>query len=358
VSGSAVQGGRRLQLRILGFPVHIDLSFPLIMGLLGFNLIGSVGDLVIWLVVATLSVFVHELGHALVARTTGARPEIALTGFGGLTTYSPPGPVSRGRSLAISLAGPLVGLVIGLALAAGYYSFRGDLYWDSWQLLALRYGMWTCIGWSVLNLLPVLPLDGGQAMRELLPGAPPVRARRAAGVSVITAAVVAVLAYLWGQPFVALFFLFFGLTNVLAMRRPAADGDAAGPRATPEQAVVGMLWQGAAVQARQTMESLPEGTPIDLAVHGAVMAATGEPAQGFALLHQELARRPDDANVAALLVLARALVHDWPGLDADLRGRAGAVVPRSVVERAAQEAQTAGRPDVAQWLLDPQAPRA
>ena len=37
------------------------------------------------------------LGHAVVARTTGARPAIALAGFGGLTTFEPPRPLSRGR---------------------------------------------------------------------------------------------------------------------------------------------------------------------------------------------------------------------------------------------------------------------
>jgi hypothetical protein len=80
------------------------------------------------------------------------------------------------------------------------------------------------------------------------------------------------------------------------------------------------------------------------------MALTGEPDQGFALLHQELDRRPTDPNVAALLVLAHALRHDWAGLDAELRGPAGALVPGSVLQRAAQEALSADRPDVAERL--------
>ena len=369
-SGSAVQGGRGLRLRLFGFPVHFDLSFVVIMGLLGYNQLqsGGVRDLVIWLVVATLSVLIHELGHAVVARTTGASPEIALTGFGGVTTFVPPRQLSRLRSLAISLAGPVVGLVVGAGLLGLYVAFSDSLWAGSWQRTALQLGIFTCLGWSVINLLPVLPLDGGQAMRELLPGPPEVRARRAAMVSVAAVVPVVVLAFWLQQLWIGLFFVFFGVSNLLSLRQPSGDagsatgpgtgpGGGAGRTLSPEQAVVALLWQGAPVQARRTMEELPPGTPIDLAVHGAVMALTGEPAQGFALLHQELARRPADPNVAALLVLARALGHDWDGLDAELRGPAGALVPATVLARAAQEATSVGRADVASRISVPRPPR-
>jgi Zn-dependent protease len=354
VSGTAVQGGRRLRLRVLGFPVHIDLSFVLIMGILGFGGMtrGNLRDLVLWLIVATVSVLVHELGHAVVARTTGAEPEIALTGFGGVTTWVPPAPLSRARSLAISLAGPLVGLVLGMGLLFLWRAVGDSLDGGSWQRTVIWFGVWTCLGWSAINLLPVLPLDGGQAMRELLPGSPPVRARRAAIVSVVAVLPVVGLAFYLQQPWVGLFFLFFGVSNVLALRqpRPGAEPPGQGAPMAPEQLVVAQLWQGSADQARRTMEELPPGTPLDLAVHGAVMALTGQPDQGFALLHQEFERRPGDPNVAALLVLGRALGHDWAGLDAELRGPAGAVVPGSVLQRAAQEAISAGCPDVAERI--------
>jgi hypothetical protein len=116
---------------------------------------------------------------------------------------------------------------------------------------------------------------------------------------------------------------------------------------TPQQAVVGLLWQGAPAQARQVLESLPPGTEIDLAVHGAVLAATDQPEQGLALLHQEVARRPGDENAVALLVLAHVLRHDWAAVEADLTGPLARDVPLPLVERALQEATAAGRPDVA-----------
>jgi Zn-dependent protease len=348
-----VQGGRALlRGRVFGFPVHVDLSFVLIVGLLGWHPGVSARDLAIWLVIAPLSVLAHELGHAVVARTTGARPQIALVGFGGVTTFEPPRPLSRLRSLGISLAGPGVGLLLGAVLVAVNLSVYDTLDPSSWQASALWAGEFTCVGWSLLNLLPVLPLDGGQAMRELLPGAPQVRARRAAMVSVATAglAALATLYLLPGQPFLAMFMLFFALTNVLALRQSARSGPQRGPApgpTTPEQAVVALLWRGDATAARQLLAALHEGTPVDLAVHGAVLALTGDRTQGHALMLQELRRRPGDVNAVALLVLTQTLEHDWDAVLATLQGPYGHSAPQTVVDRAVAEARGIGREDVA-----------
>jgi stage IV sporulation protein FB len=353
-----VEGGRPLlRGRLLGFPVHLDLSFVIIMAILGYYPGVTLLDMGLWLLITPIAVLTHELGHAVLARAAGAAPEIALAGFGGVTTFTPPGPLSRLRSLGISLAGPAVGLVLGFVLFFVLKTFGDDLAGDSWQHSALRIGIWTCIGWSVLNLLPVLPLDGGQAMRELLPGSPEVRARRAAGVSVVVALVTAAVAYLlFRQIFIALFMVLFAVTNFMAVRQPAAartrgpaDGPIRGPGGgnTPENSVVGLLWQGQPARARELLESVPASTPVDLAVHGAVLALTGDKAQGHALLNQELQRRPGDPNAAALLFLTLALEHDWDGLVSALQSPVGRSVPTPVLDRAIEEAQGTGREDVA-----------
>jgi Zn-dependent protease len=353
-----VEGGRPLlRGRVLGFPVHLDLSFVLIMGVLGYRPGISLRDLILWLLITPVAVLVHELGHAVTARAAGASPQIALAGFGGVTTYVPPGPLSRLRSLGISLAGPAVGLVIGFALLALWYGVGDGLEPGSWQRVALGMGIWTCLGWSVFNLLPIVPLDGGQAMRELLPGAPEVRARRAAMVSFVTALLAAGAAVYLGQTFVALFMGFFALSAVLELRR--SSGAARQVTVTADQALMQLLWQGDAARARDVMESLPEGTPVDLAVHGAVMALTGDRAQGHALLDQELRGRPGDPRLVAVLVLTLALEHDWDALVATLQGPLGPLVPRSALERAVHEARGVGREDVAgrlTLLAEPGAP--
>lgn len=360
-----VEGGRALlRGRVFGVPVHLDLSFVLVMALLGFfrTTAPTVTYMALWLVIATLAVLTHELGHAAAARAARADPHIALVGFGGVTTFTPPAPLSRARSLGISLAGPAVGLVLGgvawLLLVTVGPSLQTSPWLEDngWQFQALWITMWTCLGWSVLNLLPILPLDGGQAMRELLPGDEATRTRRAAMVSVIVAAAAALAAYLYGQHFIALFLVFFGISNLLALRQSAdsqgggdpsgSSGAADGPT-TPEQSVVALLWRNDPAGARRLMESLPPDDSIDLAVHGAVLALTGDPQGGHALLDQELRRRPGDVDVAALLVLTQTLEHDWDALLATLYGPLGPAIPPPVVERAIAEAAGVGRDDVA-----------
>jgi Zn-dependent protease len=349
-------------LRLFGFPVHLDFSFVIIMGILGYYPADTqqetIRNLVIWLLITPFAVLTHELGHAFTARAAGAvAPEIALAGFGGVTSYSTPGPLSRARSLGISLAGPGVGLVLGSVLWAVYLGVGDDFDSSDWRGQALRIGIFTCLGWSVLNLLPVLPLDGGQAMRELLPGSPQVRTQRAAAVSVVVAAIVAVIAYTrFGQPFIALFMAFFAVSNVLALRESGwslgGTGGGGGRRGpvgpvTPERAVVDLLWRSEPAQARRLLESVSPATPVDVAVHGAVLALTGDREQGYALIGQELERRPGDPNVVSLLILALTLEHDWDGLIARLQGPLGPSVPPPLVERAILEARGTGREDVA-----------
>ena len=169
-------------------------------------------------------------------------------------------------------------------------------------------------------------------------------------VSIVVAVLAGIVAYQYfGQIFVALFMAFFALTNFLTLRQysDARRGSSRQAPATPESAVVQLLWQNEPTRARQVMESLPPGASVDLAVHGAVLALTGDPAQGHALLTQELQRRPGDPNVVALLILTLTLEHDWDGLVAVLQGPLGPNVPRQVIDRAVTEARGIGREDVA-----------
>src|SRR3954464_7580102 len=109
-----VQGGRGLlSFRVFGFPVQVDWSFVLFVFLLGWRPGITLHRLRIWLLRAVLAALAHELGHAVAARLTGARPSIALVALGGVTTYVPPRQLSRLSSLGIALAGPAVGLVLG-----------------------------------------------------------------------------------------------------------------------------------------------------------------------------------------------------------------------------------------------------
>jgi Zn-dependent protease len=143
--------------RLFGFPVEINLSFLLLLGVVYFAFGGLAGLVVVGLTFA--SVVVHELGHALVARKYGVHVSgIELSFFGGAAKMVQM-PRSANHEIAIAAAGPAVSLAIagiGLSLGTALYS----------PLLAE-------IGWINLvlagfNLIPALPMDGGRILRALL----------------------------------------------------------------------------------------------------------------------------------------------------------------------------------------------
>ena len=338
------EGRSLLTFRVLGFPVHVHWSFVLFVGVLGWQPGITPQRLGIWLLLAFLAVLTHELGHAVAARMIGAQPSIALVALGGVTSYVPPRPLSRISSLGIALAGPAVGLVVGGALLVVGRSV--DVEPGGLAEYTLLMAIFTTLGWSVLNLLPIVPLDGGQAMRELLPGDPETRARRASVISIVLAVGFAFFILVnpaWGQ-FALIFVAFLVLVNVLALRSSASSTSSSRRRVAPglEGQAVQQLWEGRPADARALLERRPEGGEVDLAVHGAVLATTGQRDQGLALLQQEWARRPGDPDVTALLALAHLLLGEWRDIARLLSGPSASAVPPALVARAIATARAQG----------------
>lgn len=115
-------------------------------------------------VLLMVSVFLHELAHALVARARGMRVrELALTLFGGHTTLTDTTATPFSSAL-IAAVGPATNL--SLALLAWW----GFLAQDSAGLLALILYVSAYANAAVgfFNLLPGLPLDGGQVVEALV----------------------------------------------------------------------------------------------------------------------------------------------------------------------------------------------
>jgi Zn-dependent protease len=319
-----VEGGRPiLSVRLFGFPVTVDISFVVIMAIIGWVPGRTTAtSFVIWLVMVPLAVLVHELGHAFVARTTGAEPVITLAGLGGLTSYVPPAPLTRARSIAISVAGPAVGIVIGLALLA--YA-RGVGVGDGLARDVVGTAIYTTLGWSVLNLLPILPLDGGQTLRELLPGSPAKRAVRAAMVSIVVAVLAAVAAVKVGLVFGALLAAFFVYSNIMTVRS-ARDLE----KVDVNQRLVQLLWSGRGADARELLAGLPADAAVHPLVRAAVRAATDDPAGGRSELEAAVALNPADPTAASLLVLAHRTRDDWAAVR-DLVAGGAAPDPGSVL---------------------------
>src|SRR5215813_10807353 len=130
---------------MFGFPVEINLSFLLLLGLVFLAFGGLVGVFVVCLAFA--SVLLHELGHALVARRLGVHVSgIELSFFGGAAKMIDL-PRTANHEIAIAAAGPIVSLVLGgaglgLAALTGVSLFS----WIGWTNLVL----------AGFNLIPAL----------------------------------------------------------------------------------------------------------------------------------------------------------------------------------------------------------
>ncbi len=201
--------------RIFGIPVRIDPTFFVIAAVLGLG--GDVTFLVTWVVVVFVSVLVHELGHAVAFRAYGEQPQVLLQGLGGLTWASGTR-LTGGRDIVVSLAGPLTALAL-LGLPAWWFTQTIEGTSSTWDLV-MREIFFVNVVWSGVNLLPILPLDGGHVsasvLRRLLGDA----GQRAAHVlSIVVAGAGAVFAYSLGYPFGAMFAAFFAVTNWTALRR-------------------------------------------------------------------------------------------------------------------------------------------
>lgn len=153
---------------------------------------GAPALLLIWVASVFVSILIHELGHALAYRHFGQRAHIVLYHFGGLAisdSFSSWDGARRHRTnakedLIISAAGPAAQLL--LALIAGVISYKVNVtpFWitdllglspvDTTQWTSItKYALFdalvvTSVFWAIINLSPVLPLDGGHIMYNLM----------------------------------------------------------------------------------------------------------------------------------------------------------------------------------------------
>lgn len=170
---------------LLGFPVEINLSFLILLGVVFLAFGGLAGVVIVAL--AFGSVLLHELGHALVARQLGVRVVGIELGFLGGAAKMVDLPRTPRHEIAIAAAGPAVSLMLaGLGLGLG---------------LSLGVPLLATIGWINLvlagfNLIPALPMDGGRILRAAL--ATRMSFAQATEISVKVARVVAGGFVVWG----------------------------------------------------------------------------------------------------------------------------------------------------------------
>ena len=166
---------------------------------------GVPGNEILWTILFVLSIFLcvvlHEFGHALTARRYGIQTkDIVLYPIGGVARLEKL-PEDPKQELKVAIAGPLVNVVLFLALSI-VLSFQTL---DLSQLEELTIGSDTFLIFlasanlvlAVFNLIPAFPMDGGRILRAFLA----IRMPREKATAIAGGI---------GQ-FLAIFFIFFGL---------------------------------------------------------------------------------------------------------------------------------------------------
>lgn len=122
---------------------------------------------VLWVVIITISIIVHEFGHATAALAFGQKAKIDLVGFGGVTHRAGP-KLKLWKEFIIVLCGPLFGFV----LAFFAYLILKKLGQRPLDLIryVIEITFYVNIFWTFVNLLPVQPLDGGRLLSIVLEG--------------------------------------------------------------------------------------------------------------------------------------------------------------------------------------------
>jgi Zn-dependent protease len=154
--------------RLFGTNIYCEFSFFMLIGL--YFLMASAAAAAVFSVAVLVSILVHEFGHVLAVRKL-LRTEsiVVLWMLGGLTIYR--GAPKPGQQASISLLGPAFSFALGAAsygAALLLLPVPPRLFTRPPEsvLDAFLYTMiWINLVWTCANLLPALPLDGGQALR-------------------------------------------------------------------------------------------------------------------------------------------------------------------------------------------------
>ena len=189
----AATRGRGLRVgSLIGIDIHLDASliiiFVLVVWMLGGNVFpawhqewSAVQNWTTGLAAGILffiSLLLHELAHAVVARKYGISvPRITLFLFGGMAEIEDE-PDTPKTEFFIAIAGPLTSLFLGLffSLLAGYMAgseFAQMLVADQQAAMAMLAPLPTLLFWlgpinimlALFNMVPGFPLDGGRVLR-------------------------------------------------------------------------------------------------------------------------------------------------------------------------------------------------
>ncbi|MDP3233519.1 MAG: site-2 protease family protein [Myxococcales bacterium] len=193
-----------VRFKLFGIPVGIDWSF-LIVPLMVLAWGGGWQLVLIWTGGVFVSVLLHELGHAIAMRVFKFAPRVSIYALGGLTFW-PEGaaPTVRQRFI-VSGSGPAISITLGTIS----WVLKSLGPWSPTISAIIEVSIWINLIWGAINLLPLMPLDGGNLLdtgATIVTGTP--RPRWVGVVSIVTGLGVIVGAARFEQPFIGIIGVF------------------------------------------------------------------------------------------------------------------------------------------------------
>src|SRR5687768_5263616 len=209
---------------IARIPVRVEPAFLLISALFGLRYLEIGLDVVlVWVACSFVSILVHELGHGFALKVFGQPSVIVLHGFGGVTISPRRSTLEGARSVIVSLAGSVTALVVLWFPARTAFGAIWDDLLETGTLsvprlafFGIQFIAFQNLWWSIANLLPIRPLDGGNVTTELF-GLP--AARR---ISIAAAIAGAVWAFTHDYSYAGFFALFLAFNNWQEIRAERA----------------------------------------------------------------------------------------------------------------------------------------
>lgn len=207
-----------LEFTLFRIPVRVEPIFWITLGLIGFldNQRGPSDQLLLkmalFVMAGFISILIHELGHALMIKKYKLPTQIVLSSFGGYATH-PAGILSRSQSFLVTLAGPLLQLILGLAV---YFSMPHLMLPDTliWYFVRTLAGV--SIFWAILNCIPILPMDGGRMLEAALG---PRRIKLTLTISTLVAVVCSIIGFMIGSILIGIFMAMFAFQNYQTLER-------------------------------------------------------------------------------------------------------------------------------------------
>lgn len=305
-----------MNFRIGSIPVRVNAAFAFIALFMAMNE-RDPRVIALWVAIVFVSVMIHELGHALTGKAFGLEPRIELHGMGGTTSWTNNRDIGHAKRIAISLAGPFAGFTFGIV---SLFLLRAAPEGPTVDT-AKSFLLWVNVGWGIFNLLPLLPLDGGNVMKTLLDALTKGRGEKPARIiSIAMCAVLGIFAWSRSWLFMGILAGMWGFANVKAL-------------GTIEARRADLTLLPALQQAQQALEAREGARAVDL-----VKAAYTEQAS-------------PDLRAAAMQMIGYGLAIEgrWDEL-VPLIERERESFAKEDVDRLVEALRSAGRNDDAQRL--------